>query len=100
MFLTIRIDEHKFLVELACGTALAPAYDRVLFDKIMPATPTERAEERVVVFVVCGGAKVDTEQMEGWRKEVRENGVYDEEKAWVDSEVTCIGNSQRIGIAV
>lgn len=50
-------DDHKLLVELACSTTLVPAYNPDLFDKLVP--PKESEDRRVVVFIVCGGFKID-----------------------------------------
>lgn len=46
-------DDQKMLVELACSTTLVPAYHPALFNKVLG--PSE--DERVVVFIVCGGFK-------------------------------------------
>ncbi len=52
-------DDHKFLVEPACGASLAVAYG---------ALPIlEKAKS--VVIVVCGGTGVDLKRMQEWRME-------------------------------
>ena len=55
------------LVELACATTLVPAYHRALFDRLVPKK--ESGEERVVVFVVCGGFKTSIEEVSGYQQE-------------------------------
>jgi len=53
-------DDHKFLVELACSTTLVPGYHRSLFNELVIRKAQEESEERpVVVFIVCGGFKID-----------------------------------------
>ena len=52
------LEDHRVLVEPACGAALAPVYGGTL-----PATgPT--------VVVVCGGASASLEALAGWRRAV------------------------------
>lgn len=56
------LDDHKFLVELACSTTLVPAYHPALFNKLVPPTADSGVNKRrSVVFVVCGGFKIDLE---------------------------------------
>ncbi|KAJ6546455.1 tryptophan synthase beta subunit-like PLP-dependent enzyme [Mycena vulgaris] len=52
-------DDHKLLVELACSTALVPAYKHELFDKLVPPTGADRPS----LFIVCGGFKVSLADM-------------------------------------
>lgn len=54
-------DDHRILVEPACGAALAAAYERAL--------PLEGHSP--VVIVVCGGAGVTRELLEHWRQQTR-----------------------------
>ncbi|KIM48876.1 hypothetical protein M413DRAFT_438048 [Hebeloma cylindrosporum] len=55
-------NDHKFLVELACSTTLVPAYHPALFDKLVPPNAdSEETARRLVVFIVCGGFKIDLE---------------------------------------
>ncbi|KAJ3475347.1 hypothetical protein NLI96_g11892 [Meripilus lineatus] len=69
-------DDHKMLVELACSTTLIPAYNLALFEKLVPAKAD--GSRRTVVFVVCGGFKIDFDELVEYnsivKKEV-ENGV-------------------------
>jgi L-serine/L-threonine ammonia-lyase len=53
-------DEHRVLVEPACGAALAAVYGK--------AQPL-RAKERVLV-IVCGGAGVTLELLDRWEREL------------------------------
>jgi len=58
--LALFANDHKFLVELACSTTLVPGYHRSLFNKLVVRKTQEGSEERpVVVFIVCGGFKID-----------------------------------------
>lgn len=63
------LDDHKFLVELACSTTLVPAYHPALFDKLVPpsADSGENAR-RSVVFIVCGGFKIDLETVAEYQR--------------------------------
>ncbi len=54
-------DEHRVLVEPACGAALAPVY--------AGAAPVRSAAGPVLI-VVCGGAGVTREQLAKWEREV------------------------------
>jgi L-serine/L-threonine ammonia-lyase len=74
MELTIRryiADEHKMLVELACSTTLAPAYSEATFSKIMRAAGVISGDEsmqgKTVVFVVCGGVKISSEEIDEYQ---------------------------------
>ncbi len=53
-------DDHRILVEPACGAALAAAYER--------AAPLVGADP--VLIVVCGGAGVTLDLLESWRTRV------------------------------
>ena len=48
------LDDHRLLVEPACGAALAPAYDAI----------AEIKPYRKIVVIVCGGATVTGEQLQ------------------------------------
>ena len=58
------------LVELSCSTTLVPAYHKELLDKLVPPKPS--GEERVVVFIVCGGFKISVQDIAEYRKDVQE----------------------------
>jgi L-serine/L-threonine ammonia-lyase len=53
-------DEHRCLVEPACGASLALAYSR----------PESLAGAESAVIIVCGGIGVTLEKIERWRKEL------------------------------
>jgi L-serine/L-threonine ammonia-lyase len=59
------------LVELSCSTTLVPAYHKELFDKLVPSKPS--GEERVVVFIVCGGFKTSAQDIAEYQQIVRES---------------------------
>jgi L-serine/L-threonine ammonia-lyase len=52
------LDDHRILVEPACGAALAAIYDR--------ATLLERHQE--ILVIVCGGAGVTVKNLESWAR--------------------------------
>jgi len=65
--MTILLDDHKILTELACSTTLTPGYNREFLLRILGPTfsaisPEER-KEKCLVFVVCGGVKISFEDM-------------------------------------
>ena len=51
-------DEHRVLVEPACGASLSVVYDN---DAILE-------KYRNIVVIVCGGSKVDLDQIAEWKK--------------------------------
>ncbi|KAI0033234.1 tryptophan synthase beta subunit-like PLP-dependent enzyme [Vararia minispora EC-137] len=53
-------DDHKMLVELACATALAPAYAPGLMQTLVPPVPNR---SRVIVIIVCGGFKISADDL-------------------------------------
>lgn len=60
------IDDHKFLLELACSTTMSPAYSHELFWRILDPMSELSAEEKRsknVIFVVCGGVKVTSDEL-------------------------------------
>jgi L-serine/L-threonine ammonia-lyase len=50
------LDDHRVLVEPACGAALAPLYENV----------PQIAPYRTIVCIVCGGASVTVEQLQAY----------------------------------
>ncbi len=60
-------DDHRVLVEPACGAALAAGYDRV---EPLEEFTVSSARREPVVFIVCGGAAVNREMLEKWDSEV------------------------------
>jgi L-serine/L-threonine ammonia-lyase len=55
-------DEHRCLVEPACGASLALAYSR----------PESLGEAKRVVFVVCGGVGVNLDKIRQWQQAIGE----------------------------
>lgn len=53
------LDDHKFLVEPACGAALSAVYDRD------PKLPTTKGP---IVVIVCGGAVINYEKLQALAK--------------------------------
>jgi len=58
---TLLLDEHRLLVEPACGAAIAP----LMTERYRPLFEVHES----VVVVVCGGSGVNWSIMEQWRKE-------------------------------
>jgi len=55
-------DDHRVLVEPACGAALAAGYDNL---------PPLKGRKSPVVFIVCGGAGINRELLAKWDREVK-----------------------------
>jgi L-serine/L-threonine ammonia-lyase len=70
-----RPDDHKILVELACATALAPAYSPGLMPVLLPPVP---GRARVLIFVVCGGFKISIDDLAGYAAAIER----DTSEAW------------------
>lgn len=51
------------LAELACAATLTPAYEPGLMERLLGANDGPRA----VVFIVCGGFKISSNEMEEYR---------------------------------
>jgi len=68
------LEDHKMMVELACGTALALGYYEPILKSVFPSiTPDE-----CIVIVVCGGVKTtlsDLVRYDGDYKNVEMRGV-------------------------
>ncbi|GAB4582107.1 MAG: threonine/serine dehydratase [Anaerolineales bacterium] len=60
-------DDHRVLVEPACGAALAAGYDRA---EPLAEFTLSSMEREPVVFIVCGGAAVSREMLAKWDNEV------------------------------
>lgn len=54
------LDDHRILVEPACGASLAVVYDR---DEVL-------SRYRNVLVVVCGGVTADVTQLDKWRQSI------------------------------
>ncbi|KZW00933.1 tryptophan synthase beta subunit-like PLP-dependent enzyme [Exidia glandulosa HHB12029] len=65
-------DEQKILVELACATALTPAYNPALAKKLFPSSDGKR---KTVVFIVCGGYKITLEDLVGYKAHLASDQV-------------------------
>jgi L-serine/L-threonine ammonia-lyase len=76
-------DLHKFLVELACGTALSPAFNREFFQACCPDVKPEDS----VVFVCCGGIKIGLDEMQGYREIIRKEDAESYRRATLDGRV-------------
>lgn len=63
------------LVELACSTTLIPGYHKELFDELVPPKVDGDAGRRVVVFVVCGGFKIDLKTAAEYERQSNENRI-------------------------
>ncbi|KAG8690389.1 hypothetical protein FRC09_012000 [Ceratobasidium sp. 395] len=67
------LDEQKMLVELACAATLAHAYIPGLLSKLVPNDTPHRP---VVVFIVCGGSKMSSEDVARYHNMVKESGTH------------------------
>jgi len=72
-------DDHKLLVELACSTALTPAYFPSLFSNIF-----RTSQPKNVVFIVCGGFGVSLNDLEFYKQTVKgpQAEDIDEDARW------------------
>ncbi len=59
------LDEHRVLVEPACGASLALLYE--------PGAALESFDTLLVI--VCGGATATMEQLQAWTRRFRESGT-------------------------
>jgi len=75
-------EDHKFLVELACSTALVPAYKPQIFDAICPPAGNK---SRTVVFIVCGGSKISLQEMAKYHNTA--DLSIDPWKVWVEGQL-------------
>ncbi|KAF8352351.1 tryptophan synthase beta subunit-like PLP-dependent enzyme [Amanita rubescens] len=60
-------DDHKLLVELACSTALVPAYKPCVFNKLVDRSGQDQDRRPVVVFVICGGFKISAAEVNNYK---------------------------------
>ncbi len=60
-------DDHKLLVELACSTALVPAYKPCVFNKLVHCPGQDQDRRPVVVFIICGGFKISAAEMNNYK---------------------------------
>lgn len=68
------------LVELACSCVLAPIYhSKRILNKLLSRQNTESDEPIVMVVIVCGGNKINTEMIEQYRlQSEKEVGIKDD----------------------
>jgi L-serine/L-threonine ammonia-lyase len=67
--------DHRLLVEPACGAALAVIYSQ-LFD-FSSLQERSNNEKMTVVVEICGGSGVSLDLLQGWRNEYCNGGVDD-----------------------
>lgn len=63
--------DHRLIVEPACGAALAVIYEHDSARTRTRSTLNEISDREDILVIVCGGAGVTMEQLEGWRKVLR-----------------------------
>lgn len=71
-------DHHKFLVELACSTTLVPAYNPEFLRRLVDLKKND-GKPTTLVFVVCGGFKIDLATLSEYRKAIEGRS---DEKTW------------------
>lgn len=57
------LDEHRVLVEPACGAALAAVYEKA-------GLLADRQPDDLVVVEVCGGALIDKAMLDNFRRDL------------------------------
>lgn len=57
------VDDERFLVEPACGAAVALAYQPERLKELVPGLK----EDSKVVIIVCGGVRISTKELEAYR---------------------------------
>jgi len=93
-------DEHKMLVEMACGTALASVYERQLADRILALSSYDsekqsRLPERpTLVVIVCGGTKVSADDLVHYK----DSSNADSTSGSSDRNRTAMFNGERLGL--
>lgn len=58
-------DEQKILVELACATALVPAFESRVAERLFNSGGS--GPKKTVVFIVCGGYKITLDDLEQYK---------------------------------
>lgn len=65
-------------MELACSTTLAPGYHPALLERLVDTT-TNDGHRPILVFVVCGGFKIDLETVADYQRWlIQEPGLSEE----------------------
>lgn len=59
-------EDHRFLVEPACGATLAAVYSNIIHKLVQQG---RLQNITTVLAIVCGGSMVSTSVMEGWKDE-------------------------------
>ena len=60
--------DHGYMVEMACGAALAPAYHpERLLNKLVETLPEPKGRKNIVL-VACGGSKIDADMLAKYEK--------------------------------
>jgi L-serine/L-threonine ammonia-lyase len=78
------VDEEKLNVELACSTALAPAYHPEFLAKLLP-------DAKTIVFIVCGGFKISVQELAGYFSKVDDVTPWE---VWCDGETWSVTPTQ------
>lgn len=65
------LDEHRFLVEPACGVVLSAARNLRQFS-LSAMFPTKRVEDLKIVLVICGGSAMTMDLLRSFEEEVKE----------------------------
>ena len=60
-------DDHRVLVPLTCGAALAALYTPSVLEKVRSSGKLPRPLKHVVV-IVCGGSGVNLETIQEWKR--------------------------------
>lgn len=84
-------EDHQTLVEPACSTTLAAAFSPELFNHLVPLTD-KKAEDRTVVFIVCGGFKITLAEMAEYQRIMNQS--------LTEKEVTCLVDGENVAVAV
>lgn len=66
MFVVNVIDDHRQLVEPACGASLAAVYSGILNDL---QSQGQLSEIKSALIVVCGGSTVTLDALSKWKKD-------------------------------
>jgi L-serine/L-threonine ammonia-lyase len=60
--------DHQIMVEIACGAALAPAYQpERLLNKLLETLPQPEGRKNIVL-IACGGSKIDQAMLEKYER--------------------------------
>jgi len=65
-FSNTQIDEHRVLVEPACGASLAVAYEKQIKELLQKLNIEVNSSSKIVI-IVCGGQLVNQELFENWK---------------------------------